>query len=232
MIDELFTSLSRLTNQGTAASLIAALGWGVLSIVLSPCHLASIPLVVAYLSHGRVTGTRKAFILSSFFSLGIFLSTLIIGLITALSGRLLGDIGPWGKWLVAAVFMVFGLVLLEVIQLPWSSPNLSRHTKSGMKGAFWLGLVFGIGVGPCTFAYMGPLLAIAFERATSDFVYSTLLILLYCIGHCSVIVLAGTLGTKIQIFLNWNEKSKFIRHIRHCCGVLLLIIGLYLIWTA
>ncbi len=232
MVDQLFTSLSRMTEQGSAWALAAALGWGMLSIILSPCHLASIPLVVAYLNHGQITQTRRAFLLTGLFSLGIFLSTIAIGFITALCGSMLGDIGPWGKYLVAVVFLVFGLVLLEVIRLPWSSPNMSQNTKTGLWGAFLLGLAFGTAVGPCTFAYMAPLLAIIFDNARTNFAYSSALILLYSIGHCGLIILAGTLGVRIQFFLNWNEKTKIISRIRQGCGVLLLSVGLYLIWTA
>lgn len=232
MIEQLFTFFSRMTEQGAGWSLAAAFSWGVLSIVLSPCHLASIPLVVAYLNHGQITQTRRAFVLSSLFSLGIFLSTIAIGFITALCGTLLGDIGPWGKYLIAAVFLVFGLVLLEVVRLPWSSPDMSRSRKTGLWGAFLLGLAFGTAVGPCTFAYMAPLLAIIFDNAGTNFAYSAALILLYSIGHCGLIVLAGTLGAKIQFFLNWNQKTKFISRVRQACGVLLLFVGLYLIWMA
>lgn len=232
MIERLLTFFSQMTAEGMGWSLVAALGWGVLSIVLSPCHLASIPLVVAYVNRGQLTQTRRAFTLSCLFSLGIFLSTIAIGFITALFGTMLGDIGPWGKWLVAGVFMVFGLVLLEVITLPWSGPNMAGSTKTGLWGAFVLGLVFGTAVGPCTFAYMAPLLVVVFDNAATNFMYSATLILLYSLGHCGLIILAGTLGARIQLFLNWDQKSKFIRRFRQCCGVLLLGVGLYLLWTA
>jgi len=231
MIEELFTALTRMTQQNTAAAIIAALAWGVLSILLSPCHLASIPLVVAYVNHGQALQAKRAFALSCLFSLGIFLSILAIGFITALFGRVLGDIGPWGKWLVAAVFMVFGLVLLEVIKLPGSGPNMAANTKTGTWGALLLGLIFGAAVGPCTFAYMAPILAVVFEKAASHLVFSIILILLYSLGHCSVIVLAGILGARIQIFLNWDQKSHTTAKLRKICGVILIAVGLYLVWT-
>jgi cytochrome c-type biogenesis protein len=169
---------------------------------------------------------------SILFSLGIFLSIVAIGLITAMFGRMFGDIGPWGKWFVAAVFMVFGLVLLEVISLPWSGPDLITNTHTGWVGALMLGLIFGAAVGPCTFAYMAPVLAVVFERADTNFVYSAMLILLYSIGHCGVIVLAGTLGARLQTFLNWNQKSHITGRIRKACGVILILVGLYLLWNA
>jgi cytochrome c-type biogenesis protein len=232
MIEQLFTFLSRMTEQSAAAAMVAALGWGVLSIVLSPCHLASIPLVVAYVNRGEILKAKKAFVLSGLFSVGIFLSILAIGLITALFGRMLGDIGPWGKWVVAAVFMVFGLALLEVISLPWSGPKTAGGSKTGVWGAFLLGLIFGAAVGPCTFAYMAPVLAAVFKAAGTQFVFAATLVLLYSIGHCSVIVLAGTLGARIQTFLNWDQQSHMTARVRKGCGVILIIAAFYLIWTA
>ena len=232
MIQQLFTFLERLSEQGTAWTAAAAFGWGILSILLSPCHLASIPLVVAYVNRGQVSSTRRAFGLSLLFSLGIFLTTAAIGIITAIFGTMLGDIGPWGSWLVAAVFILFGLVLLEVITLPWSGPNMASSTHSGWLGALMLGLIFGAAVGPCTFAYMAPILAVAFKGAGTHFLYAIALILLYSIGHCGAIVLAGTLGARLQTFLNWDQESHLTARIRKACGILLILVGLYLLWKA
>ena len=232
MIDELFTSLSRMIEQSAWPAMVATFGWGVLSILLSPCHLASIPLVVAYVNRGQAMQTSKAMWLSFIFSFGIFVSIIIIGLVTAALGRMLGDIGPWGKYGVAIVFILFGLVLLDVITLPWSGPNMAGSAKAGPWGALLLGLLFGAAVGPCTFAYMAPLLAVVFDKAGTDLCFPILLIILYSIGHCGVIVFAGTLGARLQTFLNWDQKSHVTIRIRKACGGVLILVGLYLIWKA
>ncbi len=230
MIERIFTFFSHLSEQDSGVALIAAFAWGVGSILLSPCHLASVPLVVAYINRGSVLSTRRALGVSILFSLGIFLSIVVIGLISALFGRMLGDIGPWGVWIVAAVFLVFGLVLLEVISLPWSGPNMISNAHSGWFGALVLGLIFGAAVGPCTFAYMAPVLAVVFDKAGTGFIHSVLLILLYSIGHCGVIVLAGVLGSRLQTFLNWDQKTHITTRIRKVCGIILILVGLYLLW--
>ena len=231
-MQELFTQLNHAAEGSWLIALTASLVWGVLSILLSPCHLASIPLVVAYVNRGRTLQAQKAFWLSCLFSFGIFLSIVVIGLTTAGFGRMLGDIGPWGKYIVTAVFMLFGLVLLEVISLPWSGPNMAERHQSRPWGALLLGLVFGAAVGPCTFAFMAPILAAAFKQAEANFLFSALLIVLYSIGHCGVIVLAGTMGARLQTFLNWNQKSHLTARLRKLTGVILILIGLYLLWTA
>jgi cytochrome c-type biogenesis protein len=98
--------------------------------------------------------------------------------------------------------------------------------------AFILGLVFGIALGPCTFAYMAPMLGVTFKLANKNLPYGILLLVFYGIGHCSVIVLAGTSTELVQKYMNWNEKSKGAVILKKICGVLVLLGGLYLIYTS
>ncbi len=80
--------------------------------------------------------------------------------------------------------------------------------EKGVFAAFILGLAFGVALGPCTFAFMGPVLAVAFTSANDSILFAACLLLAYGIGHCSVIVFAGTFTEKVQQYLNWNERSK------------------------
>jgi cytochrome c-type biogenesis protein len=98
--------------------------------------------------------------------------------------------------------------------------------------ALLLGLIFGIALGPCTFAYMAPILAIAFKVAEASAVYAAGLLLAYAIGHCAVIVLAGTSTELVQRVLNWNERSKGLVVTKYACGILVLLGGVWLIYSA
>jgi cytochrome c-type biogenesis protein len=219
--------------EGTpAVAISAAFIWGILSIVLSPCHLASIPLIVGFIDKQGKSTTRRAFLMSSLFAVGILITIGIIGGITAAAGRMLGDVGAWGNYFVAAIFFVVGLHLLEVIPMPWSAPGQVGMKRRGPLAAFILGLVFGIALGPCTFAYMAPMLAVTFRLAATNLAYGVLLLLVYGLGHCSVIVLAGTSTELVQRYLNWNQRSSGAVILKRICGVLVLAGGLYLIYTA
>jgi cytochrome c-type biogenesis protein len=101
-----------------------------------------------------------------------------------------------------------------------------------MLAAFLLGLTFGIALGPCTFAYMAPILAVAFKTAASSLLYGALLLLVYGVGHCSVIVVAGTSTELVQRYLDWNERSRGAVLLKQVCGVLVLLGGVYLIYVA
>ena len=88
----------------------ASFVWGILSIILSPCHLASIPLIVGFIDQQGQMTTRRAFGISTLFSVGILITIALIGLITAAAGRMVGDIGRYGNYFVATIFFLVGLI--------------------------------------------------------------------------------------------------------------------------
>jgi cytochrome c-type biogenesis protein len=231
-MERLFTTLTHAVEGTPAIALAAALLWGILSILLSPCHLASIPLIVGFIDKQGRMSARRAFVISTLFAVGILITIAAIGVITAAAGRMMGDIGKYGNYFVAIIFFVVGLHLLDVIPIPFSGPAQVRMKRKGMLAAFILGLVFGIALGPCTFAYMAPMLAVTFELASSAILYGILLLVVYGIGHCSVIVLAGTCTELVQRYMDWNDKSRGALFLRKICGILVLLGGLWLIYAA
>ena len=231
-MESLFTTLTRAVEGTPALAMAAALAWGILSILLSPCHLASIPLIVGFIDkQGRMT-PRRAFTISLLFAVGILITIGGIGAITASAGRMMGDVGRWGNYAVAALFLLAGLYLLDVVKLPLPNAAQPGMQSKGLLAAFVLGLVFGVALGPCTFAYMAPMLGVLFQLASTNPAYGILLLLLYGVGHCGVIVLAGTFTEEVQRYLNWTEKSKGSIILKKVCGTLVLLGGLYLIYTA
>jgi cytochrome c-type biogenesis protein len=79
---------------------------------------------------------------------------------------------------------------------------------------------------------MAPMLGVTFKLAATNLLYGVLLLVVYGIGHCSVIVLAGTSTELVEQYMNWNERSKGAVILKKVCGVLVLLGGIYLIYTA
>ena len=232
MIRTIFEWLSNSLQLNPIIALSTSFIWGIFSILLSPCHLSSIPLIIAFIGEQGKMPTKRAFWLATSFSLGILATITVIGLITGLLGRMLGDIGSYGNYIVAIIFFVIGLHLLEIIQLPFlGKTNQPSFQKKGLWAAFGLGLIFGIALGPCTFAYMAPMLGIVFKLSAAQFFYGAALLFAYGIGHCSVIVFAGTFAGMVQKYLNWNERSKGAVLVKKICGILVILGGIYLIWN-
>ncbi len=232
MLESLFTTLNHAVEGTSAIALSASFAWGILSILLSPCHLSSIPLVVGFIDEQGRISTRRAFSISALFSIGILVSIAAIAVITGLAGRMMGDVGRWGNYFVALIFFLVGLHLFDIIPMPWSGPGQVGMKRKGLLAAFVLGLVFGIALGPCTFAYMAPILTVAFQLAATSLAYGILLLLLYGLGHCSVIVLVGTFTEVVQQYLDWNERSKGAQIVKKICGALVMLGGFYLLYTS
>jgi len=232
MIIEMLTALKHAVESSAPIALAASCAWGVLSVILSPCHLSSIPLIVGFIDQQGRMSTKRAFLVSLLFSSGILTSIAIIGVICALAGRMLGNLGPYANYFVAVIFFVVGLILLDVIPMPFSGPGQVGMKRKGLLAALILGLVFGIALGPCTFMFMAPMLGVTFKLASSRLGYGIALLTAYGVGHCAVIVVAGTSAQLVQRYLNWNEKSKGAIVVKRICGVLVLLGGLYLIYVA
>ena len=145
---------------------------------------------------------------------------------------MLGDIGVWGDYLVACVFFAVGLFLLGILPAPWTGPGQVGMKSRGLLAALVLGLVFGIALGPCTFAYMAPVLGVTFKLAKTNAIQAAAMLLAYGIGHCAVIVLAGTSTELVQRYLDWNETSKGVTILKAICGVLVILGGIYLVYAA
>jgi len=232
MLAQLFTALTRAIEGGPVVALAAAFAWGILSILLSPCHLASIPLIVGFIDEQGRISTKRAFQIALLFALGILITIGLIGAVTAAAGRMLGDVGAFGNYFVAAIFLLVGLHLLGAIPMPFAGPGQVKMKQRGRSAAFILGLLFGVALGPCTFAFMAPMLAVTFRLAAAHLAYGILLLLAYGIGHCAVIVLAGTFTESVQHYLNWNESAKGATILKKICGGLVLLGGLWMIYTA
>ena len=231
-METILTWLNRAVEGAPAVSLTAALVWGVLSVVCSPCHLASIPLIVGYINGQGRMSARRATAVSSMFAAGILVTIAIIGVITHFIGQIIGDIGPYGTYIVAGVFFLVGLHLLDVIPLPLSGPGHVNMKRRGLLGGFLLGLIFGVALGPCTFGYLMPVLVVSTKLSSDRPVQAGALLLAYGLGHCIVIALAGALTGLVQRWLDWNRRSRGAMILRRICGLAVLGGGSYLVYKA
>jgi cytochrome c-type biogenesis protein len=230
---EILSAFAQAFSASAALALPASFLWGVLSVVLSPCHLSSVPLVVAYMNGSEEFPTgRRALLISTSFAIGILGSIAVIGAITAAAGRMAGDVGRAGTYALSAVFFVVGLNLIGLLPLPtWSAPTAGTKRR-GPWGALLLGLVFGAALGPCTFAFMAPLLGLAFRSGAEEAAYGAILVAVYGLGHGVAIVVAGAFAGSVQRWLAWKNGERAARALRVAAGVAVIAGGIYFLYTA
>lgn len=229
MIEDIFIFLVQAIDSNWYFALFSSFAWGILSVILSPCHLGSIPLIVAFIHGQGKIALKKAFIISVIFSLGILVAILILGIVTSLAGRVLGNIGLIGNMLVISVFIIVGLNFLGIIQFNGFNFSNGFHKKS-LLTSFFLGLVIGLSLGPCSFSFMAPVLALVFKLASSDIFFAFLLVLFYAIGHCLVFIIFGTFTNLTPQFLKLKTVNKGTSLSKKIIGIIIIFIALYLIF--
>jgi cytochrome c-type biogenesis protein len=232
-VDALFTSLTEAMYGRFSLALLASFVWGTLSILLSPCHLSSIPLIIGFLTSKSEKKNSRGITLAFIFSVGILLTIAIIGISTAALGRIMGDVGAYGKYFVAIIFLIVGLYLMDIIHLPDTGMSLRPiQSHSDLWSAFVLGLIFGIALGPCTFAFMAPVLGVVFQLSNTNVLAAGLLLLAFALGHCSVIVAAGGLASGVQSYLDWTNRSNIVLWVKRIAGFLVILGGIYAVYSS
>ena len=119
---------------------------------LGPCNVAMIPLVVGYVGGSRDLPRKRAFMLSLMFATGLALTFMLLGVVAALIGGLVGASNKWWYYLVAFVCFVIGLNMLGLLHLempPWLGGLREKVTLKGAPGALALGLVSGLVASQC-----------------------------------------------------------------------------------
>lgn len=196
--------------------------------MFSPCHLASIPLIVAYVA-GQETAVnpKKAGWFAGAFTLGLFITIALIGLICTWLGRMLGDVGIWWQVLVGGVLIWAALGMLGVQACSMSGSLLYRLSIKGVSGAFVLGLAYGVLSGSCTFGFIAPILAIV--TIQQEVMTGVFLIVLFALGHCLPILVAGSSTAwvrKLTEYSSWQGAGLWFRK---GAGVVIALLGVYFI---
>ncbi len=225
-MNSIFEWLSTALGEHVGIAILAASGWGVASVALSPCHLASVPLAVAFL---RRDGRGSTLAISLSLSLGVLASLAVVGAITVAAGRIAGDLWGLGPWIASGALLIAGLYLLNVLAIPSSftiHPDRIPHNKFG---AILLGLLLGVTLGPCTFAFFAPIFAAAFGAADRNLALSTGLVAAFIVGHTLAITAAGLLGLKLS---GWISRGGIATaRLRSVAGIALLASSVYVIAT-
>ena len=190
-MDQAFLTINAWMGQGLLLGALGCFLWGMVSVLFSPCHLASIPLIIGYVAgQNHLVEGRKATLYAVVFTTGLFITIAVIGMICSLLGRMLGDVGPYWTIAIGLLLLWVALDMLGVAKCSMSGGLMARLTLKGLSGAFILGLAYGVLSGSCTFGFIAPILAIVSVQAK---VFTGMVfILLFAIGHCLPIVVAGS----------------------------------------
>ena len=179
---------------------------GGLAASVTPCTYPVLPLTVGYIGNTAGGSKGKGFLLSLALVFGMALVYAVVGTVFAALGMQFGAIwaNGWAVFAIAWFFIVMSLFLLDVFTFP--VPKFLQRLqgqggrRQGVLGAFLVGGVSGLVVGPCT----GPILAIILVAVSTTlrqaeglgFVLQALSgglkLFLFGLGQGALILLCGT----------------------------------------
>lgn len=202
---------------------------GILSSA-SPCVLATIPLVVGFVG-GYSDGDRaKAFRYSLAFILGLSLTFTAFGAAAGLLGTMFGTLGgPW--YLIAGLIaLTMGGQMMGLYEIRLPIKHDYRPKRSGLAGAFLLGLFFGVVSSPCATPVLVVLLTLVAGKG--QVLYGIALLFTYAIGHCLLMLVAGTFTGFVEGFVKARGLADFSLWTRRISGGIVAIVGGWFLWQA
>jgi len=226
MLDSLFLQVNAWITSGTYIAALGCFVWGIISVLFSPCHLASIPLVVAYVGgQDQIIKGRQAAVYAVLFSVGLFLTVTLVGIICAILGRMFGDIGPYWTIAVGVILLWVATDMLGIAKCSMPGSMMGKFQVKGVWGAFLLGLTYGVLSGSCTFGFIAPILAII--TVQKEVTTGIILILLFAIGHCLPIAIAGSSAATVKKLMANSAFVQSSTWFRKGAGAVIAGLGCY-----
>jgi cytochrome c-type biogenesis protein len=220
--------LSIIANASVLAFVLTFLAGVVTSI--GPCNAAMIPLIMAYVSGQKDISRGRSLALSATFALGLAITLVLLGVIAALLGGIIGVVGRVWYYLVALVFIVMGAQWLGIIALPL--PDLAATLREkvgprGLLGALLLGLVSGLVASGCATPALAAILTLVMSKGA--ILYGAGLLLVYGLGRGVPIVILGGLAGLVRARADVMRWGALLERVS---GALMIVIGLYILWIA
>ncbi len=161
------------------------------------------------------------------FLLGVSMVFISFGLIGGAVGNFLFSYGHAVRIIAGIFLLLFGLIMLRLLPIPFLQRDLRAHLTSkpsGYAGSALVGLAFGAGWSPC----IGPILAsiITLASARGSAAQGGFLLAIYSLGFAIPFLLAA------QALPLVRRLNKYLPIIERIGGVMLIIVGLLLLTNA
>jgi cytochrome c-type biogenesis protein len=198
---------------------------------IGPCNITMIPLIIGFIGGSRDLSRQRSFSIALVFTIGLSITFVLLGMVAALVGGLLGGSTRIWYYMVAAVCILIGLQMTGIlnINLPsWFGGLREKIRTKGLLGALLLGLVSGLVASQCATPVLAAILTYVMAQKTG-ILYGAALLFLYALGRGVPIILAGTFAGVLKSF---NSIGRWSETIEKVSGVLIILVGFYFLWIA
>ncbi len=175
-------------------------------------------------------GRCKAISYSLTFILGMSLTFTAFGAAAGLLGTMFGTLGgPW--YLISGIIaLVMGGQLMGLYEIVLPIKREYKPKRGGLVGSFLLGLFFGAVSSPCATPVLVVLLTVVAGKG--QVLYGTALLFTYAIGHCLLMLFAGTFTGFVEGFIKARGVVNFSLWARRISGVVVALAGVWFIWQS
>ncbi|SKA81225.1 Cytochrome C biogenesis protein transmembrane region [Caloramator quimbayensis] len=223
----LLNNFGNLLSNNVYLAFLVSLIAGIVSS-FSPCVLSTIPLIIGYVGGYAKKDKKTAFKYSLVFCIGLIITFTTFGALSAILGKLLTGTGKWWFIILGLIMLFVGLQMIGVIEYGNNSCKMPDKRK-GLLGAFFLGILGGVLSSPCSTPVLIAILS--FVAGKGNIILGIVMLLFYSIGHCTLILIAGTsIGFVEQLSSN-NKTLMLGKALKIVFGVIVILLGFYLIYT-
>lgn len=229
MFDSLIETTRTLleTNQWLA---VLAVFLGGVTTAANPCSLAGVPVLISLVGgHDSVSGWRRGFVFSLVFVCGLATSFSVMAFLAVSAGSYFGETSGFWPWVLAGVCFLAAGQFFDLVHfsLP-EAVNRYRPKISGLTGAYVMGALFGVLSAPCAAPVL--VLVLTYVASRANLPYGILLLWVYAVGHCLLVIAAGTsLGLAKHIVAS-TSYSRTNSLFRKGAGAVILSVGIYLVY--
>lgn len=206
---------------------------GGLLVSFTPCVYPILPVTVGYIGSRCGGSRRRALLLSAAYAVGMALMYAVLGMAAGLSGSVFGEAAshPLSYLVLGNLCILFALSMFDVFRLPipaiLARAGETGSAPGGAGGAFVMGMLSGLVVGPCTAPVLGGLLL--YVGASGHPVFGATLLFTFALGMGIPVV---ALGTFTGLLANLPKAGSWTVKVQRAFGVLLLLAGEYLLLEA
>lgn len=209
----------------TAVSIPLALTGGAVS-AFNPCCMAMIPSMAILLGQSRLSSRWKGFFIAALFVFGFATAMAVMGALTTGLGLIFGQYGQSIRYIATGVLFFMGFNLLGIFRL--NLPALHRaKALQAHGGPFVIGFLFTFVVAPCSTPILASILAYA--AVTKSVGYGSGLLFVYGVGAGIPLIVTGSFMGSLGI-LKYVEQHR--KRVDQVTAITLMLIGIYLIWSA
>lgn len=230
-MQNLMSAFGSYLQDGSVLAYAAVFAGGAL-ISFTPCVYPVLPITVGYIG-GRSQGSRRrGFVLSLSYVVGMAVTYSALGTVAAMTGKVFGQTAasPVTNIVVGNICILMALSMLDVFHVPmpaFLSGASAGKRRSGVLGAFAVGMASGFVVGPCTAPVLGALLV--YVGARQNILFGASLLFVFALGMGILLLAAGTFS---GILANLPKSGKWTETVKKGFGLFLILVGEYFLLEA